>query len=474
MKSLLSILKIVFFVFFTWLTYIFIEPEMGQEKEIPEFITLPDYAMFDIVANPDKSTSDSVVVLDWKEIDKFKSVNPNFSFSEIPSSGKIPGNSDIQTYSFETESLNDNRLHVNVVYFDGDYHNYSEYIVENETIKPIKSKGIHGIEALGYFMFAIFGGLVGSTIVITIIKIFLPNKSIITESEVDNVYNLSKKQTGIDSEYKEQPKRKKGTDYLRVIRNLCLGVIGILILYVYLQNKQWSEYFSETQGKNHVVSVLQKTSVEREFYEENNRFSSSETYKSEKMIDSGMEYDLSFRFENNMIDIVFGAGAFGEESFNITLVPKKEGSGIFWNCEGGNLPAKYRPPGCRKGFQNSEERVQSKKAQARRSEYNRRKHAQEIFDHFDYFKNFYEEHNIYPTNAPITEKHTIEGVNKGITIEYELSVNFENNVIDIIFGKGAFGEEPFNITLIPKREGPNIIWDCTGGNLPAKYRPEIC
>lgn len=111
---------------------------------------------------------------------------------------------------------------------------------------------------------------------------------------------------------------------------------------------------------------------------------------------------------------------------------------------------------------------------ARMQETNRRNHAQEILNHFDFFKKFYEEHNMYPTNAPITEKTTIEGGDKGATIEYELSVNFENNVIDITFGKGAFGEESYNITLIPKNEGSGINWDCKGGNLPAKYRPPAC
>lgn len=307
--------------------------------------------------------------------------------------------------------------------------------------------------------------------------IFLIPSALLAKRGIMSIYNLCKKQTGIDSEDTEQPKQKKAGSLL-IIGNIFVGGLGILflfiVLYAYLSHLSWSKYLFETDAKNYVVSAFQKTSKAREFYEENNHFSSSEAIESEKIIFNGMEYEVSFRIENNMIDMVFGAGAFGEESFNITLIPKNEGSGIFWNCEGGSLPWKYRPPGCIKGYQNSEERVQSEKAQARRSEYNRRKHAQEIFGHFDYFKNFYEEHNMYPTNAPITEKHTIEGVDKGITIEYELSVNFENNVIDIIFGKGAFGEEPFNITLIPKRKGSNIIWDCTGGNLPTKYRPENC
>lgn len=108
------------------------------------------------------------------------------------------------------------------------------------------------------------------------------------------------------------------------------------------------------------------------------------------------------------------------------------------------------------------------------TEYGRRIHAQEILNKLDHYKDFYEEHNIYPTNAPLTEIETIDGGHKGETIEYELSINFENNVINIIFGEGAFGEEAFNLTLIPKKEGSNIIWDCKGGSLPAKYRPQAC
>lgn len=171
------------------------------------------------------------------------------------------------------------------------------------------------------------------------------------------IYNTYKNRINVDSEdiqksideISEQPEQKKANSSLK-IGNIFAGGLGIifllLCLYVYLVGSGQKKYFLEKEAKTHVVSILQKTAMARDYYKEYGRFSSAYNYQTEKIVFNGMEYEVSFRIENNMIDIVFGEGAFGEESYNITLVPKDEGTGIIWDCTGGSLPYEYRPPGC--------------------------------------------------------------------------------------------------------------------------------
>ena len=80
----------------------------------------------------------------------------------------------------------------------------------------------------------------------------------------------------------------------------------------------------------------------------------------------------------------------------------------------------------------------------------------------------------FPEGEILHETLKVDGGDKGISMEYVLIITVENEIINIVFGEGAFGGKPVNMTFIPKKEGYRIVWVCNGGNLPIKYRPESC
>ncbi len=52
------------------------------------------------------------------------------------------------------------------------------------------------------------------------------------------------------------------------------------------------------------------------------------------------------------------------------------------------------------------------------------------------------------------------------------SVTISSGVIEVIFSASPIGSS--TLQLSPTTSGGKIVWDCTGGNLLAKYRPSSC
>jgi hypothetical protein len=109
------------------------------------------------------------------------------------------------------------------------------------------------------------------------------------------------------------------------------------------------------------------------------------------------------------------------------------------------------------------------------TEFNRRVHVEKAIDKIANIQKQYENGRELSNQIVLTEDIVEDDVGKeSAPMIYTLVISVENQIINIRFSEGAFGEEPFNIIFKPVHNGEEIYWDCQGGNLPYKYRPPAC
>ena len=75
-------------------------------------------------------------------------------------------------------------------------------------------------------------------------------------------------------------------------------------------------------------------------------------------------------------------------------------------------------------------------------------------------------------NLPANNDEAGMGTSTDISGNSVQSVTIASGVIEVIFSASPIGSS--TLQLSPTTSGGKIVWDCTGGNLLAKYRPSSC